>query len=296
MMQSSPTTRPATAFLGLGLMGRPMARRLAGGGVPLTVWNRSKLDLDDLTGLGATVAGGAAEAAAGAEVVCLCLSDAAAVDSVVFGPGGVAGACAPGTLLVDFSSLGATRTRALAARFAQESGGRWIDAPVSGGVAGAEAGSLIIFCGGDAADVDAVRPILELVSSRASLMGGVGAGQATKSCNQLIVSAAVMAIAEAVALGRALDVDVARLPDVLKGGFADSAPLQIFGRRMVADDPGPPVGHISTLLKDVAAAEAEAEAAGASLPLLGDLNRLYARAVAQGLGGSDLSALATARL
>lgn len=294
-MQTLPDA-PKIAFLGLGLMGRPMARRLAGAGLAVTVWNRSTLELDDLTSLGAVVAADPASAAADADIVCLCLTNAAAVEAVVFGPGGVAPCVRPGTLLVDFSSVGATATRALAARFADEAQGRWIDAPVSGGTAGAEAGSLIIFCGGDEADVEALRPVLAHISTRVSRMGDVGAGQATKSCNQLIVSAAILAIAEAVALGRALGVDVARLPEVLKGGFADSAPLQIFGGKMVAENPGPVVGHVSTMLKDVSAAQAEAEAAGASLPLLRDLAELYRRAVDQGLGEQDLSALAQAKL
>jgi 3-hydroxyisobutyrate dehydrogenase-like beta-hydroxyacid dehydrogenase len=295
-MQTPASTSPKIAFLGLGLMGRPMAARLAGAGLPIAVWNRSKLALDDLVALGARVAADPADAAAGADIVCLCLTDAAAVEAVVFGPNGVAGACAPGAILVDFSSLGATRTRELGARFAEGAKGRWVDAPVSGGTAGAEAGTLVIFCGGAEADIEAVRPTLAYVSARVSHMGGVGAGQATKSCNQLIVSATVMAIAQAVALARALEVDVARLPDVLKGGFADSPPLQIFGRKMVAADPGPVLGHVATMLKDVKAAQAEAAAAGTSLPLLDDLARLFESAVAQGLGEQDLSALATARL
>ena len=292
----TPAASPRIAFLGLGLMGRPMARRLAEAGLPLAVWNRSKLNLDDMAATGAVVAADVAKAVAGAGVVCLCLTNAEAVEAVVFGPGGVAESCAPGTVVIDFSSISATTTRTLAARFADEAKGRWIDAPVSGGTAGAEAGTLIIFCGGAEADIDAARPMLAHVAARVSHMGGTGAGQATKSCNQLIVSATIMAIAEAVALGRALDVDVARLPEVLKGGFADSIPLQIFGARMVAADPGPAVGHISTMLKDVKAAEAEAAAAGTRLPLLSDLARLYESAAAQGLGQEDLSALATARL
>lgn len=292
----TPQDAPKIAFLGLGLMGRPMARRLAEAGLAPKVWNRSPLELSDLVAAGAVVADDPADAAAAADIVCLCLTNAEAVEAVVFGPRGVAAGCRPGTLVVDFSSIGATLTRTLGARFAQAAQGRWVDAPVSGGVAGAQAGTLAIFCGGEEADVEAARPVLKHVSARASRMGGAGAGQATKSCNQLIASAAIMAIAEAVRLGQALGIEVARLPDVLKGGFADSAPLQIFGPRMAVADPGPALGHISTMLKDVRAAQAEAEAAGVTLPLLHDLVGLYGRAADQGLGDQDLSALARAGL
>lgn len=277
------------AFLGTGLMGAPMAVRIAGAGVALKVWNRSPEKAEVLREAGAIPCITARQAVGDAAIVCLCLTDAAAIEDLLFGANGVAAALPRGCVVVDFSTIGVSAARDFASRL---DGIAWLDAPVSGGVAGAKAGTLVIFAGGDAAVLERAQPVLQHVAARVTLMGDVGAGQAAKLCNQLIVSTNLLAIAEAIALGEKLGVDVAQLPGALAGGFADSRPLQIFGPRMAAKrDPGPPVAEVRTMHKDVLAILDAANAAGASSALLQHVEALYARVDAAGFGSSDLPAL-----
>jgi 3-hydroxyisobutyrate dehydrogenase/2-hydroxy-3-oxopropionate reductase len=241
------------AFLGTGLMGAPMVRRLLGGGCAVRVWNRSPGKALALCADGAAVAGSAAAAVAGVAVVCLCLTDGDAVEQVLFGADGIAGALAADATLVDFSTIGPGATRALAARLAAvRPGVRWIDAPVSGGVAGAETGELVVLCGGEAAAVDALRPLLAHLARRVCHLGPAGSGQAAKLCNQSIVASTVVAIAEALALGREQGLDIAALPAALAGGWADSLPLQIIGSRMAAGVSEPAIVSLGTYVKDLA--------------------------------------------
>lgn len=279
------------AFLGMGLMGAPMARRLAEAHYSVRVWNRSAHKAQTFAATSAQVMGTPAAAVDGARVVCLSLTDADAVETVAFGKGGFAAALRPGAVVIDFSSIEVERTRAFAARIG-ECGGAWIDAPVSGGVAGAASGSLVVFAGGARDDIDRVRPLLQHLASRVSHMGECGAGQATKLCNQLIVSTNLVAIAEAMALGEAMGIDVAQLPSALAGGFADSKPLQIFGPRMaVAIDPGPAVSEVRTMYKDVATIAATAVALDIELQLLQRAKTLYATLIGAGFGREDVPAL-----
>jgi 3-hydroxyisobutyrate dehydrogenase-like beta-hydroxyacid dehydrogenase len=281
---------PKTAFLGLGLMGGPMASRLLDAGADLAVWNRSIEKCAALSGRGARAGTSPGDAAANAEINCLCLTDAGAVEEVVFGPGGVADAAKPGAVIVDFSSIGVDDTRRLAAR-AQGEGLAWIDAPVSGGVAAASAGSLVIFAGGAVEALETAAPVLAVLSSRVTHLGGPGAGQAAKLCNQLIVSANLLAIAEAIALGAALGVAVERLPDALAGGFADSRPLQIFGPRMATGTYEPVLGATQMMLKDVRNVLAASHLGGVGLRLASKVGEIYEQAADAGLGAQDLSAL-----
>ncbi|MFV3075528.1 NAD(P)-dependent oxidoreductase [Niveispirillum fermenti] len=276
---------PSVAFLGLGLMGAPMAARVAAAGLPLAIWNRSLDKAAALAGPAMRAASAPADAAAGADIIALCLLDAAAVEQVLFAPDGALAGAGPDALIVDFSTIGVAATRDLAAR----AGRAWVDAPVSGGVAGAMAGSLTIFCGGDAADIGRARPLLDAVAAHVTAMGALGAGQATKLCNQIIVANTLLALAEAVAAGHALGLDVSRLPGALAGGFADSPPLRQFGAAMVSDAEPTPRGRIATMAKDV---EAAAEAlAGTDMPLLSAARTLYRQALALGLGPADLARL-----
>lgn len=277
--------RPAVAFLGLGLMGLPMAGRVAAAGLPLSVWNRSPEKAATLAAAGVRVAATPAEAVAGADLIALCLLDAGAVEQVLFGSGGIAGVANPRALIVDFSTIGVAATRELAAR----AGIAWVDAPVSGGVTGAAAGTLTIFCGGAAADLAAARPLLDAVAGRVTHMGDLGAGQATKLCNQIIAATNLLALAQAVAAGSALGLDVSRLPDALSGGFADSPPLRLFGPAMASGADPPPRGRIATMAKDVEAAAEALE--GGCMPLLSAVRDLYRHALAQGLGLEDLARL-----
>lgn len=276
------------SFLGLGLMGAPMARRLAQAGLSPRVWNRSAEKAKALRRYGARPAATPAEAVSGCMLILLCLRDAAALEAALFGPAGAAGAAEEGALFVDLSTTSPAAAREFAARLRR----RWLDCPISGGVGSAEAGTLTIMAGGAAEDLDQARPVLERLGSRITHMGPTGCGQAAKLCNQLIVSANLLAIAEAITLGERLGIDAGSLPHALAGGFADSRPLQAFGPRMALEsDPGPPASAIGTMRKDVAAIRSAAEQTGTPLPLFGAVSRLYDRAAEQGLDQEDLPSL-----
>ena len=280
------------AFLGTGLMGAPMATRLVRAGFRTQVWNRSHEKAAALKQAGAIVCTSPAEAAADASFVCLCLTDAAAVEDVLFGQTALADALSDKSVVIDFSTIGVTSAEKLASRVMNLSGAAWLDCPVSGGVAGAKAGSLVIFAGGEPAMLERATPLLNQLSARVTHMGGVGSGQAAKLCNQLIVTVNLVAIAEAISLGEALGVDVAQLPAALGGGFADSIPLQIFGPRMAAlDDPGPIVGALRTMQKDIEAILDAARDSRATVTLLEHVDSLYRRLLDAGLGSEDLPAL-----
>lgn len=265
--QPARRDRPRLGFIGLGLMGVPMARRLLAAGFPLTVWNRSPAGAATLVAAGAQQADSPAALACAVDVVMLCVADTAAVGDVVFAADGVAAGGAPGKLLVDFSSILPAATREFAARLAAACGMRWVDAPVSGGVPGAEQGTLAVMAGGDAADVERIRPLLAPLAARCTHLGPVGSGQVAKVCNQLIVGLNALAIAEVVALAARSGVDAARLPEAFAGGFADSKPLQILAPRMAAHAFEPVAWKVRTLLKDLDNAGALARDAGLALPL-----------------------------
>jgi len=280
------------AFLGTGLMGQPMVARLLAAGHDLSLWNRSPQKLAPLVAAGGRPFATPAAAVEGATLLCLCLTDGGVVEEVMFGVNGAAWALDARAVVVDFSTIGPEPTRRLAARLATSSAAHWLDCPVSGGVAGAEAGSLVILAGGDAAAIDRVRPILALLSGRVTRMGHVGAGQAAKLCNQLIVAANMLAIAEAMHVGEALGIDLGQIPAALQGGFADSRPLQLFGPRMAPPvDPGPPVSELRTMYKDIKAIGASAADAAAQTPLLGQIEAMWARLIEAGHGGDDVPGL-----
>lgn len=279
------------ALLGLGIMGQALAARLLEAGFSLTVWNRTLQKAHTLRSKGATVAETPASAVAGADIVALCLTDKHAVAEVLFGEAGAVYGATSGAPILDFSTLGIAPTLALADRVAKAVSCDWVDAPVSGGPSAASAGQLAIFCGGTVAAIARVQPVLTALSRVCTHMGPVGAGQATKLCNQLIVSTTVMALAEAFAAGKALGLDVARLPQALAGGYADSTPLQVFGPRMATLDLVPRISEVATMRKDVK----EIAAAVAELPidlrLMRTVENLYDVAMARDLGGEDLGAL-----
>ncbi len=263
------TARPSLGFAGIGLMGLPMCRRLLAAGYPLTVWNRSPDKCAALVEAGARQVETPAELCQAADLVLLCLADTAVVREVVFGSEGVAKGAKAGQLLVDFSSLEPTATREMAAELAALSGMSWLDAPVSGGTPGAEAGSLAIMVGGDAADLERVRPVLLTLGQRVTHMGPVGAGQVTKACNQMIVACNALVIAEVVALAEQSGVDASLIADALAGGFADSRPLQILAPQMAQSCFEPVKWHVRTLLKDLDTAVKFSREQGSATPLSG---------------------------
>ena len=271
-------------------MGLPMASRLVKAGYSLKVWNRTPEKAAPLVDDGAQFCSGPSEAVAGAKFVCLCLTDSSAIQRVLFA--GAEKYVAADTTILDFSTIGIQASRDFAIRLASTTGACWLDCPVSGGVAGAKAGALSIFAGGDPGALDQAGPLLACVASRVTRMGDVGAGQAAKLCNQLIVATNLLSIAEAIALGETLSVDITRLPAAFQGGFADSRPLQIFGPRMAADrDPGPAVAELRTMYKDITAILEEAAQRGFVPPLLDWVRSRYRQLIDKGVGGEDLPVL-----
>ena len=285
------STLPSLGFAGIGLMGLPMCRRLLAAGYPLAVWNRNPDKCKPLVEAGARQVASPAELCQHADVVMLCLADTAVVREVVFGPAGIVEGARKGQLLVDFSSLEPNATREMAADLAGRTGMGWLDTPVSGGVVGAEAGSLAIMVGGDAQDLERVRPVLLSLGQRVTHMGGVGAGQVTKACNQMIVACNALVIAEVVALAERSGVDASLIAEALAGGFADSKPLQFLAPQMAENRFEPVKWHVRTLLKDLDAAVKFSREQGSSTPISGLAAQLMRLHGSQGFLEKDPSTL-----
>ncbi|KIC49582.1 NAD(P)-dependent oxidoreductase [Tateyamaria sp. ANG-S1] len=268
------------ALLGTGLMGFPMARNLARAGVPVTVWNRTVAKAEPLADEGAAVAASTSAAVTGADVIITMMSDGPTVLAVI---GEVSRALSKGALWIDMSSTKPGEARE--ARAALESlGVGFLDAPVSGGTKGAEGASLAIMAGGDAADFERARPVLE-VMGRPVHVGPTGSGQLSKLCNQAIVAVTIGAVAEAMLLAEEGGADPAALRAALKGGFADSTILQQHGERMTTGNFEP--GGLSKFqLKDLDNVLHEAGAAGVSLPMVQDVRDRFAHFV-EHMDGAD---------
>jgi 2-hydroxy-3-oxopropionate reductase len=280
-------------FCGPGLMGAPMIRHLLNAGHEVQVWNRTRAKAEALVAHGATLAATPAELTAKAEAIFMCVLDAAAVEEVVFGTDGIVAGVArangesPVRRIVDHGSIPPSVTRTFATRAAQ-SGIGWIDAPVSGGVAGAVAGTLAVMAGGEAADVAAVTPAIGAYAARVTHMGAAGAGQTTKLCNQAIVTSTVAAIAEAVSLAQRSGIDAARLTEALAGGWADSVLLQTFVPRMTQAGQ-PSIGVLSTFQKDVDTIAHAAYETGTPMPVSGTVQQLLRLGAAMGLADADFA-------
>ncbi len=236
-------------FIGIGLMGKPMTLRLLDAGFNVNVWNRSPEKLEPVVAAGAKACSSAAELVRASEIIILCLADTAVVETVVRNDIATNGAA--GKLLIDLSSIHPQNTRQLAALLHEKCGMAWVDAPVSGGVAGAEQGNLAIMAGGNAEHIEVARLVLAPLYKQLTHMGEVGCGQITKICNQMIVSCNVLVIAEMMALAKQAGVDAQQIPVALAGGFADSKPLQITGVEMAAETFEPVKWRVKTLLKDL---------------------------------------------
>ncbi len=277
-------------FVGMGLMGSRMTTRLLAAGYQVWVWNRSPDKCLPLVTQGAKLAATLADLARECDVIMLCLSDTAAVESVVFGEQGLAEYVQNKQLIVDFSSITPDATRDFAARL-RTKGVSWLDSPVSGGVMGAENGTLILMAGGEVQHIERFKPIAEHLGQKLTHMGEVGAGQITKICNQMIVASNALLIAETVALAAKAGVDATQLAPALAGGFADSLPLQILAPRMATNTFEPVQWKVQTLLKDLDNALALAKENTSSTPisaLAAQLLRLHA---AQGASLDDLSSV-----
>ncbi|MBF8660320.1 NAD(P)-dependent oxidoreductase [Pseudomonas putida] len=282
---------PSLGFAGVGLMGLPMCKRLLAAGYRLWIWNRSPEKCQALVAAGARLAASPAELARQVDMVLLCLADTAVVREVVFGDQGVAAGGRQGQLLMDFSSLEPGATREMAAQLGALCGMAWLDAPVSGGTAGAQAGTLAIMVGGEEADLARARPVLEVLGQRVTHMGGVGAGQVTKACNQMIVACNALVIAEVIALAERSGVDAGLIAQALAGGFADSKPLQILAPQMAESRFAPIKWHVRTLLKDLDGAVKFSREQGAATPLTGLAAQLMRLHGSQGYLDQDPSTL-----
>jgi 2-hydroxy-3-oxopropionate reductase len=277
------------AFCGLGLMGEPMVKRLLAAGHTVHVWNRTPAKAQALIELGAQWYDTPAHAASDVDGVFMCLLNTAAVEQVVFGPEGIVHARHL-RWLVDHSSVPPELTRAWSQRLHLACQADWLDAPVSGGVMGVQTGTLAVMVGGPTSPLDSASQAMRAYASNITHMGGSGAGQATKLCNQTIVASTVAAIAEAVGLAHRNGIDLNQLAKALQGGWADSKPLQVFVPRMVTPNQ-PSIGALSTMLKDVDTVMQVAQSSGAPMPVMATVQQQLRAAQAAGLGEAELSAL-----
>jgi len=280
-------------YVGVGLMGLPMAKRLLSLGYAVRAYDIAPQAIAAARDAGAAAASSSADAAKGADLVLLNLPTPDAVEEVAFGKDGVASVLRPPQLLIDFSTNKVYQSKAFAQRLRALAGAGWIDAPVSGGPPASGNGTLTVMAGGETAEIERARPLFADVAGRFTHMGPAGAGMAAKMLNQLIVGAGHAVMAEAVVLAEAAGIDPARLPECLAGGLADSALLQKLYPRMVKRDFAPQ-GYVRQLLKDLEMVNEFAGALKAPTPMMGEALTLY-RMVAH-LGHTELDTAAVLKL
>lgn len=279
------------AFVGLGVMGAPMAGHLVAAGHEVTVWNRGaeRAAAWATEHPGATVAATAAEAAAAADVVLMCVGNDASVLEVVAGPHGILDGAAPGTLVVDHTTVAASTARAAHAACV-ERGARFLDAPVSGGQAGAVNGALTIMVGGAEADYAVAEPIISAYAAKSRLLGEVGAGQLAKMVNQICVAGVVAGLAEGLHFARRAGLEPQAVIDAIGKGAAQSWQMDNRHRTMLAGE----YAHgfaVDWMRKDLAIVLDEARRNGAHLPATALVDQLYAEVQAMGGGRWDTSSL-----
>ena len=287
-MTTTPTER--IGFAGLGTMGVHMAANLARAGFPLTVWNRTPGRAGDLIELGATEAASAAELGAAADIVVTCLTDSPQVESVLFGDEGLAAGLAPGSLVIDCSTISPTRVTEFAERLG-ERGVAFIDAPVTGGSEGARLATLTILVGGADADVSRAEGVLNAMGRTVAHLGPVGAGQWAKAVNQVILAGTYLGVAEGVVLALKAGLDAGKVIEALAGGAAGSWVLTNRAGRMIEDDY--PIGFkIELHRKDLGIGLELAKSVGAVLPVAALAATFEDGVIAEGHGSDDNSALA----
>jgi len=279
-------------FVGLGTMGGAMAANVARAGFEVSAWNRTPGRAAELGELGVRLAASPAEVAAASEVVVTIVSDTPDVEAVLFGEAGVAGGATPGSIVVDMSTIAPSATRDFAARLGAR-GVRMLDAPVSGGSEGAKKGSLSIFVGGDPADLERVRPILASMGTTITHVGPIGAGQAVKAVNQVILAGAYLGVAEGIVLAIKAGLDVDQVVAALSGGAAQSWVLANRSGRMLDNDY--PLGFkVALHRKDLGIALQLARETGTALPISALCEQIEAGLIGKGHGDDDVSAVARA--
>ena len=276
-------------LIGAGAMGNAIGTRLLEMGQTLTVYDRNRWKVDALVEKGARAADNPAGVGAASDYVITSLNSAQAVEAVVFSDGGVAEAAKRGTLIIDMSSIDPPSTRMLS-EMARSDGLRWVDSPLSGGAPKALTGQLTLMAGGEEADVADAHKVLRHLSTNYTHMGPSGAGQATKLINQVLCGIGFLAVAEAAALAEDAGIDVARIPQALKGGRADSSILQEYMPRYAARDYRR-TGRIDNMVKDLNGVQDLARATNTTMPLTAVCAEVHRMLTAAGLGGEDQAAL-----
>ncbi|TWA87964.1 2-hydroxy-3-oxopropionate reductase [Azospirillum brasilense] len=278
-------------FIGLGIMGRPMAGHLADAGHTLFVYDINPAP-EDLLAKGATACGSSREVAQKADIVFTMVPDTPHVQAALFGPNGVAEGLSAGKIIVDMSSISPIETKAFAQRI-NELGCDYLDAPVSGGEVGAKAASLTIMVGGPDKAFETVKPLFEKMGKNITLVGGNGDGQTTKVANQIVVALTIEAVGEALLFASKAGADPAKVRQALMGGFASSRILEVHGERMVKRtfDPG---FRIELHQKDLNLALSGARALGVSLPNTATCQELFNACAAQGGKAWDHSGMVRA--
>jgi 3-hydroxyisobutyrate dehydrogenase len=274
-------------FVGLGTMGAAMAANIRRAGFEVTGWNRTPGRTEELQELGGNTASTAADAARAADIVVVCVSDTPDVESVLFGPDGVAEGLREGGLVIDCSTISPDATRGFAAKL-REQGIGYVDAPVSGGSEGAQKATLTIFVGGEPADAERAQPVLEAMGKTITHFGPAGSGQAVKAVNQVVIAATYIGVAEGMVLAMKAGLDAEAVAGALNGGAARSWVLENRSGRMIDNDY--PLGFRTSLhLKDLGIALDLAKSLGAALPVTALCATLESGLVAQGHGDEDIS-------
>ena len=283
-------SRARLGYVGVGLMGLPMVKRLSSLGYPIAAFDIVPERLDAAKAVGARAAVSAADAARNAEFVLLNLPTTEAVEAAVFGENGLASALKSPQLVIDFSTIKVDKGKAFAKHLAQITGCGWIDAPVSGGPPASGSGTLTVMAGGEASDIARVAPLMADVAARFTHMGAVGSGLVAKTINQLIVGCVHAVMAEALLVAEAAGIDAARIPDCLAGGHADGTLLQKLYPRMAARDFAPQ-GYARQLLKDLEMVNEFAGALKTPVPMTGEALSLYRMLIHLGHAELDTGAV-----
>ena len=278
-------------FIGLGIMGGPMAKNLIEAGRELVLYNRTREKAEDLAGDGATVAGSPKEVAEQSDIVITMLPDSPQVEEVLAGEDGVLEGIRGGALIVDMSTISPVVTRELAEKV-KERGASMLDAPVSGGDVGAKQGTLSIMVGGSEEDFGRAEPLFDVMGKVATLVGPVGAGQTAKACNQIVVALNIEALSEALVLGSKAGVDPAKILDAISGGLAGSAVMEAKREKMLGHDFDPGF-RIELHHKDLGIALAAGREYGVSLPITAIVDQMLEALKAKGRGDRDHSAILT---
>ena len=276
-------------FIGLGIMGLPMAGHLQKAGYDLQVFNRTQSKADELVASGATRALTPAEAAKDADVVIVIVSDSPQVEEVVFGDNGAFDSLKEGALLIDMSTISATATREFSEKLASK-GVHMLDAPVSGGDVGAINGTLTIMVGGEQEQFDRALPLFEVMGSKATLLGSIGSGQVTKSCNQILVVTALVGVCEALLLAEKQGLDLEKAISALTGGAANSYQLDILGPKIAVADYAPGF-TVDLVVKDLHIVQEVAKNSGLSLEATDMVTRYFEKLQSSGSGSLGTQAL-----